>query len=206
MDPTADPTTASEAGLREAILASARRLLVRDGYRHVSMRMIARAAGCSVSSIYVHFSSRDELIHTLIDEGFKRWYEETLAIAALDLSPPRRLDRLCRRYVEFALENPELYEIMYLFRPERMARMPKELYRRTRRPMEAAAELVRACDPERFAADGEARLAANLGWALLHGAVSTLLAGRLDSRIDRAVYIDAAIERAVGFARVPSRV
>ena len=45
----------SESGLRTAILDAARHLITREGFRDVSMRMIARAAGCSVSSIYLYF-------------------------------------------------------------------------------------------------------------------------------------------------------
>lgn len=194
------PPTTDTPDLRNEILARARHLLTREGYRDVSMRKIARAAGCSVSSIYTHFDSKDALIHTLIDEGFQRWYEEALTIGTLPEPPAERLQRLCRRYIEFGLENPELYEVMYLFRPKRMSRFPKELYRRTRRSLEMTTALLFAANPERYGTERAARLQASVGWSLLHGVVSTILAGRLDSRIDRDAYIDAAVDRVVSAA------
>lgn len=186
-----------ETGLRAAILDAARRLITRDGYRDVSMRMIARAVGCSVSSIYLYFPNKDSLIHTLIYEGFERWYEESQEIVQRPEPPIRRLELLSRRYVDFGLENPEWYEVMYLFHPERVSRYPQELYRRTRRSMDLAVQLIIECDPERFRSEADARIVANLNWSLLHGVVSTILARRLDSRIDREAYIEAAVAHAV---------
>lgn len=187
----------NETGLRTAILDAARHLITREGHRDVSMRMIARAVGCSVSSIYLYFPNKDSLIHTLIYEGFERWYEETLAISRLPVTPLERVEALSRRYIEFGLENPEWYEVMYLFRPERVARYPKELYRRTRRSLDLATRLVADCDPERFRSEDDARVVLGLIWSLLNGVVSTILAGRLDSRIDREAYIEAAIAHTV---------
>ncbi|HEX6939725.1 MAG TPA: TetR/AcrR family transcriptional regulator [Longimicrobiales bacterium] len=187
----------TETGLRTAILDAARHLITREGFRDVSMRMIARAVGCSVSSIYLYFPSKDSLIHTLIYEGFERWYDESLAIARLPEPPLRRLELLARRYVDFGLENPEWYEVMYLFHPERVARYPQELYRRTRRSMDLAVQLIVESDPERFRTEDDARIVANLNWSLLHGVVSTILARRLDSRVDREAYIRAAVAHTV---------
>lgn len=187
----------NESSLRDAILGAARRLIGREGYRDVSIRRIARAARCSVSTIYLYFENKDALIHALIYEGFERWHRETLAIVERPAPPIERLEALCRRYVEFGLENPEWYEVMYLFRPERIARYPKELYRRTRRPMELAAALVAESAPDRYRNAEEARVATHVAWALLHGVVSTILAQRLDSRIPRSEYVEAAIAQAV---------
>ncbi len=190
-------TTTTETGLRTAILDAARHLITREGYRDVSMRMIARAVGCSVSSIYLYFPSKDTLIHTLIYEGFERWHEETLAISRLAGSPLERVEALCRRYIEFGLEHPEWYEVMYLFHPDRVSRYPQELYRRTRRPLDLSAELVAACDPERLGRAEDARIVTSVVWSLLHGVVSTILTSRLDSRIDRGAYIEAAVAHAI---------
>lgn len=191
----------TEIGLRTAVLDATRHLLVQDGYEAVSMRKVAAAVGCSVSSIYLHFPNKDALIHALMDEGFERWYGVAQQSTAGAESPFGRLDALCHAYVEFGLKNPEYYEIMYMFHPERLARFPRDMYRRSRRPMDLTTEIVQACAPERFATRADARIAANVLWAVLHGAVSTILAGRLDSRVDRAAYLDASVAYAVSGVR-----
>ena len=182
-----------EQGLREQTLDAARRLIGRHGHRDVSMRDIAAEVGCSVSSLYLYFANRDALIHTLIDEGFQRWYGEQLALERTHPDPWARLDAVARRYVEFGLANPELYEIMYMFHPQSMRRIPKDLFRRIRRSLDLTTENILACAGADVLGESEARVVAASVWATLHGVVSTILTQRLDTRIDQTRYIDRAV-------------
>ena len=191
----------SEPDLRTAILDAARHLIATNGHRDVSMRDIAGDVGCSVSSLYLYFANRDALIHTLIDEGFQRWYDEQLAIEARHDDPWARLAAVARGYVEFGLGHPEVYEIMYMFHPQSMERVPKELYRRARRGFDRVAQTVLACDATGTTGEDEARVLAAAVWATLHGVVSTLLTERLDARIDRRGYIERAVRFAVDGVR-----
>src|SRR5690606_24477611 len=93
----------TETGLRAATMDATRTLLVREGYDSLSMRKIASAIGCSVSSIYLYFDNKDELVHALIDEGFQRWYEIVRESASGPGTPLQRLEDHCRKYVEFGL-------------------------------------------------------------------------------------------------------
>lgn len=191
----------TESGLRAATLDTTRTLLVRDGYENLSMRKIARQVGCSVSSIYEHFAGKDQLVHALIDEGFQRWYDIVAEAAEAPGTPVERLELHCRRYVEFGLRNPEFYEIMYLHHPRSLARFPRELFRRASRSMDVLSRLVHECAPDAFAGPAEARIHAHAVWAILHGVVSTILAARLDTRIDQAAYVDTSIRFAVDAIR-----
>ena len=193
---TAPAPIRPEADLRSAILDASRHLIAANGHRGVSMRDIAGAVGCSVSSLYLYFANRDALIHTLIDEGFQRWYDEQVALTARHAEPWARLEAMARAYVTFGLENPEYYEIMYMFHPQSMERLPKELYRRARRGFDLLGATVLACALAGAVDEGEARLLTASLWATLHGVVATLLTARLDARIGRERYI----ERAIGFA------
>jgi AcrR family transcriptional regulator len=179
------------------VLDAARQLLVREGYRDLSMRDVAGAVGCSVSSIYLYFAGKDELVHTLMDEGFERWHRRMRDVADGAPTPPARLEGVCRAYVDFGLENPEFYEIMYMFHTDRMARYPKELFRRARRNIDLMAELVAGYAPDAVRTPDEARIAATAVWATLHGVVSTIVSDRLDRRIDRGRYIEGAIRFAM---------
>jgi AcrR family transcriptional regulator len=191
----------TDTGLRTATLEATRTLLVRDGYENLSMRRIARAVGCSVSSIYEHFTNKDQLVHALIDEGFQRWYDIVLEAAAVPGTPLERLEMHCRRYVEFGLANPEFYEIMYMHHPRSLERFPRELFRRASRSMDVLSALVHEAAPEVFRTPAEARIHAHVVWAILHGVVSTIVAQRLDTRIDQAAYVDSSIHFAVDAIR-----
>ena len=192
-------TTRRDTDLRTAVLDAARQLLVREGYRDLSMRDVANAVGCSVSSIYLYFAGKDALVHTLMDEGFELWYRQMRDIVDDQArgTPRDKLEAICRAYVEFGLANREFYEIMYMFHSDRMARYPKELFRRARRNFDLMGELVTAYAPEHAGSPDEARIAATALWATLHGVVSTIIADRLDRRIDQQRYVDGAIRFAL---------
>ncbi|MGZ8379093.1 MAG: TetR/AcrR family transcriptional regulator [Gemmatirosa sp.] len=190
-----------ETDLRTAVLDAARQQLVREGYRDLSMRDVANAVGCSVSSIYLYFAGKDELVHTLMDEGFERWYRTQVELVERNGTPAARLESVCRAYVDFGLANPEFYEIMFMFHSDRMARYPKDLFRRARRNLELMAQLVQAYAPESVPSEDDARIRATALWATLHGIVSTIISDRLDRGIDRTRYVEGTIRYALAGVR-----
>lgn len=191
-----DPTV-HDGDLRRLILDTTRHLLVQEGYQNLSMRKIARAINYSATSIYLHFDSKDALLHALIDEGMTRLYEALTEAASQHPEPVERLKALCKQFITFGLENPEYYEIMFLLHPEHMERYPAEKYRRARRNLDViAATLSDGIEQERFQSD-DPRVAASAVWASLHGAVSLLLAERVDIRIDREAFIETTIRQTI---------
>ncbi|WP_412062622.1 TetR/AcrR family transcriptional regulator [Rubrivirga sp. IMCC45206] len=197
--PIAPPARAETSGdLRRLILEHARHLLVVSGYEALSMRKIAGSVGCSATSIYLHFDNKDALTHALISEGMDRLHAALEAAEAGHTAPADRLDALSRAYVQFGLDNPEYYEVMFQLHPERMARYPVEDYRRARRNVQrfgtALADGV---------ADGSLRspsdpdVASAVLWTALHGLVSLHLARRVDVRIAGEELVDAGVRQAL---------
>lgn len=183
--------------LRRAILDEARHLLVKDGFNSLSMRKIARRIGYSATAIYLHFDSKDALVHTLIDEGMEDLHERLVA-SGKDLDSPRELlTSVCREYVAFGLENPEYYEIMHLLHPEHMRRYPADKYRRARRNLEFIQDiLAQGARMGIFVVDSVAVSAAAI-WAMLHGGVSLIISRRLDVRIEPAELIGTLVNQVV---------
>ncbi|MFB6098924.1 MAG: TetR/AcrR family transcriptional regulator [Salinibacter sp.] len=198
---------ASENGdLRRRILDTARHLLVQEGYQDLSMRKIADAIGYSATSIYLYFDSKDALLHALIHEGMMGLREQLEEAAAQHPEAPvRRLRALCRCFVEFGLDNPEYYEIMFQLRPERMERYPPEKYRQARENLGFFAEALEAgVDADIFDVN-DVHVSATTVWASLHGTISLLLADRVDVRIEPDTFIDATIRQSIrGFRRTPA--
>jgi len=174
-------------GLRAQILRAARKLLIKEGVKDVSMRKIASSIGYTATSIYYHFKNKDELIHALIDEGHERLYRTNqAAIAALpeDASPLDRIDSNMRTFVKFGLENPEFYEIMYMTQSEEFAKYPKENFRKTRRNIDLGAQIYSEAQKAGLVRDREPRLSTATIGAMLHGYVSWVLMHRIDTRFD----------------------
>ena len=193
-----------EVGLRRAILDTTRHLLVRDGYQRLSMRRIARTAGYSATSIYLHFDDKDALFHALIEEGMDRLHEALHEIAARHPDdPPARLEALCRGFIAFGLDNPEYYEVMFMLHPEHMDRYPAEKYRRARRNLDLIAAALEEGRARGLLDVQDARVSASASWAALHGIVSLLLARRVDVRIDRDQFIETAVRQTLRSLAAP---
>ncbi len=185
----------SENHIRRSILDVTRHLLVQNGITNLSMRMISRRVGCSVGTIYFHFKSKDALVHTLIEEGFELLIAIMEQTASRTTNPLQRLKALCETYIQFAMKNPEYYEIMFMLKPERMERYPAEKYRRARHTLILIAEALEESTRRKLLLVKDPYQAAHLLWAFMHGLVSLLQARRMDARLDQQALIDAAIEK-----------
>lgn len=182
--------------LSRRMLDAAREILVEDGYPQLSMRRVAKRVHCSPAAIYMHYASKDELIHALVDEGMERLRQQLEAgLADGGETPASRMEALCRAYVAFGRTHREYYEIMFLLNDRTVARYPAESYRRARENLglfgQVCAEAGAGSDPA-----GLLTLASGI-WATLHGVVTLLLAGRVDRGVDPERLVDEAVAMAV---------
>ncbi|MCP4092354.1 MAG: TetR/AcrR family transcriptional regulator [Planctomycetes bacterium] len=179
--------------LRSRILEQARVLLLKEGYSAVSMRKIAKAVGCTPTSIYIYFDNKDALIHALIEEGMELLAGDLAKASAPDSEPRARFRGTCLAFLEFGIQNPEYYQIMFLLHPEKMERYPTDKYRRARRNLELFADILREV---RSGSSFDPMLSATVLWSLLHGAISLHLAQRLDVGMPASTFIDQVVEHA----------
>jgi AcrR family transcriptional regulator len=84
---------------RERLLAAALRVFARRGYRQASVDEIAREAGYSKGALYWHFSGKQELLETLLEERVDARTREMFAL--LESAPVER-DMSAEASVEFA--------------------------------------------------------------------------------------------------------
>jgi AcrR family transcriptional regulator len=162
---------------REEILAAALRLFVEQGIDAVSTRQIAQAVGISQPALYAYFSSKDEIGDELQARAFallaRRLAErgQAPAVGAADVA------RMLRIYVDFGLENPDMYRIAFMtVRPKPAAPVPSAAPTSTSSTFGVLAGFM-ADLHERGLADAEDPMAmAQCAWAALHGLVSLLIA------------------------------
>ncbi len=186
----------TNVSLRDRVLETARRIVIQEGYAALSMRAVAREIGCSATAIYLHFDSKDALMHSIVDEGMRLLNEILTRAAELEVDPLRRLERMLRSYVAFGLDNPEYYEIMFMLHPRLLERYPAESYRRARRNLDIIADAVVAASDKPLDND-TARRAATAAWSTVHGVISLMLAGRIDAALPTEPVIDQVIRSAL---------
>lgn len=183
--------------LRNEILEVSRELLIEHGFGKLSMRNIARRANVTATSIYLHFDNKDDLLLALIEESIEHLKEKL--VQELDPSKDliRQLEDLARCYIDFALEHPQEYEIIYMVRPEEMPEYPKEKFQQIRSAYELSAEIIKRGQREGGIDVDDPLVSAYTLWAQLHGVVSVILSKRLDTRIPQKEFINQAIEHII---------
>ena len=191
-------------GLQRIILDTARQLLTDVGYAQLSMRKIAQKIGYSATSIYLYYSNKDELVHALIDEGVDLLYADLHEANRSHADPSLRLRAMCLAYIQFGLNHPEYYEIMYVLHPEYIKRYPAEKYRKARRNLELLASAVEDGIQMEHFEPCDATVGANLIWTQLHGVVTLLNSERVDKRIPAETLIHSACKHIVrSFLKTP---
>lgn len=100
--------------LRAALLKSAERTLREKGVGALSLRELARDIGVSHAAPGRHFKDKQALLDALALDGYER-LNQALGAAAEQpgLTFEQRMTALARAYLGFAVENPELLELMF---------------------------------------------------------------------------------------------
>jgi len=104
----------------QRIADAARTLLEAEGADGVTMRRVATAVGITAMAVYRHYPDRDGLLNALADEGFVG-LAVRLAEARVAGSLEERMWKLLDANLDFAMERPRLFELMFL-RPRQGAR------------------------------------------------------------------------------------
>lgn len=166
----------------ELILAAARAVLRRDGPEGVTMRAVAAQAGLSATAIYRHFAHKDALLKRVIKEE----YDVFLTYVGSAATGRRAGDRLratCDRYLDFALEHPRAYQLLFVS-PHGISidRYPSDFKSGRSRGFGALRALVAECMAEGTVRDGDATDVALDLYAHMHGVVMLHQAGRFGGK------------------------
>jgi AcrR family transcriptional regulator len=102
--------------MRETILDAARRLIAAEGVAKLSIRAIAREIGYSPAALYEYFPAKEDVCRALFfegAEGLTGMMERALAEVPAEAGPGAQLQALGRAYRGYALQNPELFRLVF---------------------------------------------------------------------------------------------
>jgi Transcriptional regulator len=116
--------------MREAILDATDRLLSTRGYKKMTIDELAQEVGIGKGSIYLHFSSKEEIALSHIDRIVERLKERLRRIAAEDAAPAERLKEMLKMRVLFRFDSVQHYtvsldDLLSAIRPQLLARRRK---------------------------------------------------------------------------------
>lgn len=166
--------TQEKLEVRQAILQASSELFLEHGYEHFSLRQVAERAGYSPGTIYLYFQNKDAVLFTLMEEGVTR-FSQMLTAAVDEHNPRERLHRLGRAYVDFGLQHPAYYQLMFMQRTDYLLRS-NERSGDAPQPLAALFGLWRSVVEDAMRAGilrmGDPVSTGDTLWALLHGVVS----------------------------------
>jgi AcrR family transcriptional regulator len=158
--------------LRAALVGAAMDLLEEGGEAELSLRAVARRAGVSPAAPYRHYDDREALVSAVAAVGYRE-LAERLAAAHPSPSTPDELASAAVAYVQFALERPALFRIMF--------GQPCDRDSDERVAATAAVSLYVRGIVERTFPQADSEALATAVWALVHGLAFLHLDGKLDA-------------------------
>ena len=100
--------------LRTALLDQAELTVRERGVNELSLRQLARDVGVSHGAPRRHFPDRQALLDALAESGFERLGAELRgAVAGAGEDFRARLEATAKAYIQFAIEDAELLELMF---------------------------------------------------------------------------------------------
>jgi len=112
---------------RQQLLDVAARLFRERGYHVTSMRDIAHEVGMLSGSIYYHFSSKEELLLAVYEEGLRHIAEQVDAAVAQRNTPWERLEAGCAAHLEALLELSDYTQVMIRVLPPEGGKVAERL-------------------------------------------------------------------------------
>jgi AcrR family transcriptional regulator len=166
--------------LRAACIGAEVELLEEGGESALSLRAVARRVGVSAAAPYRHYADREALVSAVAAVGY-RDLAERLTAAHPSPSTDEQLTSVAVAYVQFALDRPAMFRIMF---GEACDRDNDERVLATAAVSLYVRELVARSFP-----DADADALATAVWALVHGLAFLHLDGKLDAK-DRTAVAD----------------
>lgn len=161
---------------RDEILVAAERIFVEQGYEGATIRKIADAVGLSSTALYLHFPDKAAILRDICINRLNEMAERTAEIAAMPGTPMERLRGHLTAYVDFGLNNPNAYRLIYMTRPLEAEQggvqsTAQELGTGVYRAFERAVAEV----AERTPLNADYRTATQALWAGAHGVIALVI-------------------------------
>jgi AcrR family transcriptional regulator len=163
---------------KNTILRAARRLFFDRGFKAVTVDNIAAKADVSKGSIYLCFESKDEIYAQILISDNIALYERIKNFSATEASAAQLLLEFARIYVDYFLNDNELFRILMTFMIQTgqmnlTEKQNTELIRSTNENIKIISEIIKkGIDSGEFAPTGNIRQMQNAIWGMLNGVIS----------------------------------
>jgi AcrR family transcriptional regulator len=164
--------------LRGKILQTAKELFMELGFDGISIRNIAERIEYSPTTIYLYFKDKDDIFYALHQEGFillNNYFRALVHVA----DPFERLKATAKAYINFAIENPEFYDLMFIIKSP-MKSIDKEdvKWEEGNRAFGFLGDTIKQCIQLGYFKDMDPEILAFTTWSMVHGICSLEICNR----------------------------
>lgn len=164
--------------MRRLILDAALRLFRERGYDGVSIRNIAEVIEYSPGTIYLYYKDKSEIFFALQFEAAALKRDHLLPVANIE-NPWERLIEFGRRYIDFGLKHPDLYDLLFITRSPMEYIENQECWNLGLATHSFFVETVQACVDQRYFKSTDTDTIAYTLWCHAHGLVSLFIRERM---------------------------
>jgi AcrR family transcriptional regulator len=150
------------------ILDAALKLFIDEGYENVSIRKLADKIEYSPAAIYLYFKDKDEIFFTLHREALDKFYQAQLTVQSIQ-DPYERLIAHGRAYIQFAIDNPELYDLMFIMKEPVKNLSTPDQWKTESRSYDLLKKNVKECIEANLIANTDVEIVSFSLWAFVHG-------------------------------------
>lgn len=167
--------------LRERILVAAKTLFLQKGVEKTSIRNIADLIEYSPGSIYHYFKDKNEIFHALHQGGFQQLMSRMKVLSTV-ADPLERLKAMGSIYVKFALENPDMYDLMFIKEAPiaHVSSSNEEHWKEGFGTFNFLRETIQECMRTGYFAGHDQEALSFLVWSTVHGMVSLHIRRRFE--------------------------
>jgi AcrR family transcriptional regulator len=173
--------------IRKAILDASMKLFVEQGFENVSIRKIADLIEYSPTTVYLYFKDKNEILFNLHEMGFQKMGEYTADLMSIK-NPLVRLHKMGEYYIQFGLENPAFYDLMFILKApmEALQGMGANCeWRSGDQALGKLKETIQECMDKKLIEKGDADAISMAIWSMVHGMVSLAIRDRFDKLVVR---------------------
>ena len=180
--------------MRKLILDAAQKLFLANGYEKVSIRNIADEIEYSPATIYLYYKDKNELLFALHQLGFAKMVEAFQPLLILT-DPFEKLVEMGRSYIRFAVQNPELFDLMFIMTAP-MDKLDKEDWVEGDQAFGLLVQVVQECMNSGVFRKHNVQATAMMIWSAIHGYTALFLRKRLGMfpECDRQAVMDDAFD------------
>lgn len=165
--------------LKVSLLQAATAMLSEGGIEVLSLRKLADRVGVSRTAPYHHFKNKNELLCALAEQGFHHWQDTAIRIFEQpDKTLPQKYREFVSAYIQYAAENPELYDLMFgrvIWKNNAATKSLKDVAYPC---FQKQIQLTRSWQEQGFmAANHDTLRLAQVTWGTLHGIAMLLIDG-----------------------------